>query len=531
MALGGGRRGVSRSYRFGVTVNVVLICVLATVLALGLVWFVRRMSYSYDLRYDLTRDGRYEVHPLSKKLLRRVEVPVRATFIWGFDQDIHNRVRDPVTGRPRAELLRRFYLPVLRRIESRVSRVLAEWARICPVLEWEVVWQQGNPQRAEVLAGDLGVKVPDVLNEVVLTLEGRRRTVPVERLVDVAWGHFHPADPNQSRPPFIRGHWRVQAELTAALRALLIGEKTVVAVPQGVSARFGPGGEAFAALKDDLGKGGYELRGFSPGEGGVPEEAAVVLLPGVQRPLDAAATRTFREHEEEGGRLMILADPRYPEDYSWLLEPYGLELRPALVKDPSNASPQLGRPEEIQSDRLVGLGSQVAAPLHRRLPIYVGKARPIQVSKDRAPGVDGRVMLQASRGARAVPVEYPEGGREWVTVPGLEEPMPGAYLAMEVWRPLPEKETQARLVLFGSSDVLSPAAVGTGSLGNRDLLINALEWLADRPANIGILPREDERAVIDPVQRVHAPVTWVAVVGLPLLALAAAVVCYFMRRS
>ena len=154
MALENGQ-GITRGYRLGVFGNVVLICGLGVVVMVGLVLLVRNFSYSHDLRFDLTRDGRYELDPLAKSLLRKVEAPVRVTFVYGFDENIRLRARSAVGNQPRPELLRAYYAPLLAAIAERVHRVAKEWHKASPDVYFDIIAHYVRPAHAEEVAAEL----------------------------------------------------------------------------------------------------------------------------------------------------------------------------------------------------------------------------------------------------------------------------------------------------------------------------------------------------------------------------------------
>ena len=148
MALGSGQ-GITRGYRLGVFGNVVRICALGVVVMVLLVIFVRNFSYSHDLRFDLTRDGRYELDPLAMSLLRKVEAPVRVTFVYGFDQNIRRRALSAAGDQPRPELLGAYYAPLLSAIAERVHRVAKEWHKASPNVYFDVIAHYARPAHAE----------------------------------------------------------------------------------------------------------------------------------------------------------------------------------------------------------------------------------------------------------------------------------------------------------------------------------------------------------------------------------------------
>jgi hypothetical protein len=218
-------------------------------------------------------------------------------------------------------------------------------------------------------------------------------------------------------------------------------------------------------------------------------------------------------------------DPTRPEVHAKLFEPYGVSVLDVQVFDNPNSLARVGQPEEVRSNRMVNPTSIVAGPIGSRLPIHVGPARALTIGPDRAVGAHANAMLVGSEQARAAPVEWQEGERRMVVVRGREDALRKPFYGVECWRSVDTRGKEARVVLLAGHKLLLPDA------GNRDLVLNALNWLGDRPASISINPRDDLVARIDPVSDAFQSILWLAVVALPGLALLAALVCYFVRRS
>ena len=126
--------GLTRGARLSIFLNVVVICALATLLAFAVIWLVGRLSWKHDLRVDLTRDARFTVDPFAEKVVRGLKEPVRATFVYGIDDEIRGRALD-LARRPREDILTNYYRPHpvvlvrLSRIEVGVLRDLLNMSR------------------------------------------------------------------------------------------------------------------------------------------------------------------------------------------------------------------------------------------------------------------------------------------------------------------------------------------------------------------------------------------------------------------
>ena len=87
---------------------------------------------------------------------------------------------------------------------------------------------------------------------------------------------------------------------------------------------------------------------------------------------------------------------------------------------------------------------------------------------------------------------------------------------------------EARLVLFGDSDFATNGAVGIQ--GNRDLILNSINWLAQQENLIAIRPREpeDRRITLTADQQVR--ITWLSLLMIPGVILGTGVYSWWTRR-
>jgi len=87
-----------------------------------------------------------------------------------------------------------------------------------------------------------------------------------------------------------------------------------------------------------------------------------------------------------------------------------------------------------------------------------------------------------------------------------------------------------RLVVFGDSDFA--ANVNFASLGNGDLLINAIDWAAEQEELINLTPKEAvQRVIIAPQRYTMGLMLFGSVILLPAIVLVAGGVVWFQRRK
>jgi hypothetical protein len=239
----------------------------------------------------------------------------------------------------------------------------------------------------------------------------------------------------------------------------------------------------------------------------------------------------LEDYERAGGRILIFANPGKPEGFRGVLEPYGVSLEAARIEDPGTMHPGQPNPFVLLSNRLVVGNHDIDRPIGDRIGIYVGTTRPLKIEDLKREGAERVVLLKVSGEAIAVPIEYREQSGEPDFIYPAKRSARDAPIAAALRRPAPSgKET--RVVVFGSWEVASPAAIGTiMNFGNRDLLLNALNWIADRRSAIGIVEREIAASRVELTPGFLATFRWITMAGLPALIVIGGVLSWLGRRN
>ena len=520
--------GLTGGYRFGVAVNVVVICILGTALAIGVVAAVRQLSYRVDLRFDTTHDKRYELDPLAKQLLRDLAAPLEVFYCWGFDDDLKARVRDG-SGQVRGDILAREYQPILQGAQVRIRQVLQEWAKATPHLELTVAYQERQAMKVEAVARKLGIEPKQTLNRVILRHGGRQLEIPLRRMmVDMQWGMLSAGQVRvQPQPP---RSWRVREELVAALRSITAGETIPIGVLRGFRARMEPGTDEYRVVSRMLEGEGYDPVPLDL-TATVPEHLRAIIVGGPRAPLDAQAARNLQAFERRGGRILVCASAAGPEAFQRILEPYGLSLPPQLIADDEKNRPANREPGVLESSEMCVGEHRIVRGLKKRVRVFMGICRPIVVDAKASGQKRATRLMEVSPHAQADVVRFEAETGKVQRVPGRRQNLGAACVAVACERRLDAGGT-ARLVVVGTEDVFQTRALLGGSLyGNRDLLLNAVAWLTDRESAIGLVPRTEQQDRWISTRKLELPFTVVAVVIMPLLAALAGLVAYYVRRN
>lgn len=526
------RGGMTGGWRAGTFAHVVLASVLATAVTIGFLVLVRRISWVADLRFDLTADGTYDVAPEDMELLRSLETPVHATFVWGFDADIQQRVLD-AQGEPRADLLWQHYRPVLEESRRRVQRVLEEWSHVSPNFTWTVIDGETEPRRAEAAAESLAVTPEEALNQVILVQGANRREVPIRRMMrDMQWGSFPPWPGAQIARPLGPGGWSVAAELGSALRTLNSGERLRIGIVAGLNGFAEPGSEMHRIMVRTLEAEGCKCESLELGRVADLGGFAAIIVPAPRMLLDRNSIEHLKAREADGGRFLLFSDPRFGERYSLLLEPFGAALEDLMVEDRALAEPTRSGPSELQSMRFCVGRHAIDAPLKERVPLYLGLSRSVRLMTEHAHGVEQTALLSASAEAESIPVRVDASKGTAEPLPAERKKSASPHLAVALARKVHGGAAESRIVLFGNAGLIAPDEMTLSShFGNRDLLLNCVSWLTDRPFAAPTTARAEARVRLVSIASYEKPVRWIGVICLPFLALATALAVWLARRS
>ncbi len=518
--------GLSRSARWSIGINVFLICGLglaAVVLVLGL---VQTLSYRFDLRADLTRDARYTLSPEAERLLRGLDRDIEIRFAYGRDDDIQRRTLD-LAGKPRDDVYRTHYRPLVEGAAERVRRVLSEWTNVSSRMTVEIVDADLAPQRIYEWALERQKKPGELVNRVWFRRGDEERSIPLTRFVGIDWGYFPPDPRGAPSPPQIDGKWRVQAELTNTLRGLAAGATVKVRLPKGKRALLEAEDDESSSVRALLKSQGFEPVPWSAKDG--PPADGIVLLAAPAAGLDADDLLALKAFEAGGGRLLLAADPRRAEDFGPLLEPYGLKIVRGAIEDPVHGA--VDDPRVLRSSGLFAGSHEIVRGLSRRAVLALEAARPILDEGVRAPGAVREPILRASAEARLLPIEYaPATGVAEVTV-GDKRDARDAFLGLACERPV-DGGKKARVVVLGGSGPVDKNLLAAGvAVANRDFLLNCLNWLAERATSAGALESDVPGARVEPSPRLQGFVSLFALGLFPAGFLGLALVVYLRRRN
>ena len=228
----------------------------------------------------------------------------------------------------------------------------------------------------------------------------------------------------------------------------------------------------------------YSLRTLNLLLSAVPDDATAVIINNPQRDLSAAGAERLLDYLESGGRLLVVANYLIQElpNLNSVLASYGLRFDYGIVHETD--------PNYIVFDARTAwpdmLEHEITAPLadKTRTPVVLIEAMPISQLETRRRTVEvAPLMITSPSAFLRTDLDNNSAARIPSDISGPF--ILGAAAIDPSW--VQGDEPQARIVAIGCGGLLTLGAQGID--GNRDLFMNSLTWLQDRPENITIRAR------------------------------------------
>jgi ABC-type uncharacterized transport system involved in gliding motility auxiliary subunit len=296
-----------------------------------------------------------------------------------------------------------------------------------------------------------------------------------------------------------------EQELTNGLIKAITGAQKKVYFVQGHGEKDTASSErdGYSEISGALGRDNFGVEKLVlPQQKDVPEDASVVIVAGPRSDLLPQEIDMLKRYLARGGHLMVMLDPPAPDAapmplLEGMLKEWSVDAGRNVVIDASGVGQIFGGDASVpvaasypQHAITEGFGNLLTAyPLARSVA-------PTQSA------TDGRVatsFIETSPRSWAEADLKPSGQVEMNADAG-DKPGP-VSIGVAVTAPIPEPpgaapkppdqqaaRPESRLTVIGDSDF--PANFALGIQGNRDLFLNAVNWLAQQENLISIRPRE-----------------------------------------
>jgi ABC-type uncharacterized transport system involved in gliding motility auxiliary subunit len=286
----------------------------------------------------------------------------------------------------------------------------------------------------------------------------------------------------------------------------------------------------YSRLKDLLAKDEYEAKAINlVVKAEVPSECTVLVVAGPYADYQQPEVEAIKKYVEDGGRALFLLDPPlkfgHPEIadnqvLNKMLEGWGVTPEKNLILDLNpigqitGLGPQVALVTSYDSHAIVNeMGRMVTGfPLTRSLEIKNGDKTNVQKLFSSSDSSLATTKLDSPR----INANDPKN---------VKGPLP---IAAAGTYDTGKENSQGRFVVVGSS--LWAANSFIGSLGNRDLAVNTINWLASDEDLISIRPKErdDRRITLTRAQMSRLVIT--SQFLLPLLVVLGGISAWWRRR-
>jgi ABC-type uncharacterized transport system involved in gliding motility auxiliary subunit len=467
-----------RNARYGAIAGVSVIVVLGILIA------VNYLSTRQNKRWDLTANRQYSLSEQTVKLLKGLDTPVQFLV---FDQQANF---------------------------DRFRTRLTEYAYNSPKVSVEYIDPDKDPARAK----QYGVMT---YGTIVISYKGRNENVTSDAEQDLTNGLIKVMNPQQRKVYFLAGH----------------GEKD-----PGTSDRGG-----YSSIADALKRDNYQFDKLILAQtNSIPADADELIIAGPKTDLLDQEVTLIRGYLAKAGKLLVLIDPpdvKNPApmpNLTALLKDWGINATNTVVVDVSGqtnvatvavAGPPY--PGQAITDRFDLL---TMFPLVRAVtPITQNPAKPAQsfIQTSARSWAETNLASLETPGTLA-----PEPDKGDITGPvsigvavaaPAEKPATDAKPAANTDQKAgDEKKPETRVAAIGDSDFAANAYLGVQ--GNRDLFMNAINWLAQQENLIAIRPKEaaDRRLTITAGQMTG--LFWLTIVIIPAVVFGSGAYSWWRRR-
>ncbi|MCZ6597084.1 MAG: GldG family protein [Planctomycetota bacterium] len=337
--------------------------------------------------------------------------------------------------------------------------------------------------------------------------------------------------------------FRGRAALAQAIAKVSAGGSPRVYFSQGHGERSFDGTlvSSVARLKQALERDGFEVETWDPArDGAVPKGCEVLAVVGPDQPFAARELEWIRGYVGGGGRLIAALEWEFSDgegSLAQLLAGYGLRPVHGVVCLPiTDLVGNLVEGDPLCAELHIGKEGMAAThpvtePLHRRnRRVRFAQTDSFDVGASPQQGRNMALVYAprtAWRDVRLANGDYDHA------FDNLRETTNQAFAlcVLSAFAAPPAADgtpVEARVLALGSASFLA----GGSFSYNRDLLLNAFNWMVERDYRVAVSPRDEGLSYLD-VERGNAlaTVAWVLLLGLPgLCALTGVVVAWGRKR-
>ena len=488
----------------------------AVIVILGFIFVaVNYIAARHYKRFDWTSTGRYTLSEKTVRVAEGLKSPLKIiTFFSREDVD--------------------------EEYQSRVTDLLASYRALSLRIEVEQFDQHKDPARAEALAKKY--RDTALVNSVVFEYAGRVKSIPKSEMADYDYSGLQ-----YGAPPRMVAFKGEQAFTSAILNVLQESQTRVYFLKgHGEKDIFREDDDGFAAARRLLVQENMDVEELELMKvDRVPDDCDVLIAAGPTHGMPGEEFDKIRDYLEGGGNLLILLDPLTETGYETFLDAYGIALNPGIVIDPSRTMLFASAANLFISNYSDSEITRILRDKGIATSFYL--ARPVEMKEgERASAIAAdEFAMTTGEGWCETDLE----SEELVYDADMDQGGP-VSIALSIMKPLPAekdkeidreeildeegtgdtgKNGEMKIVVFGDSDFA--ANPGLGQIGNADILLNSVNWLADKKELISIGPKPPHHVNLSLTNMEMKMILWLTVIGLPGLSMVIGGLVWYARRQ
>jgi ABC-type uncharacterized transport system involved in gliding motility auxiliary subunit len=319
-----------------------------------------------------------------------------------------------------------------------------------------------------------------------------------------------------------------EAGVTNALIHVLMGEKDVCFIEgHGEHSLNGTSQYGYSQWKKSLSDESYEVQTLVlMQKNQIPSTCSMVVVAGPRHDYLPPEIATLKKYVEDGGRALFMLDAGTSlPNLDSLLAGWGVQVKDDLVID-LNPIAQLFQTTPDMPLILSYGSSSIVQPLKRTATLFP-LACSFDISNNSSSGVTDESLAKTSADSYGY-VGFNPNIRQVSFRPGKDIKGP---LSVAVDGKIPTQGSGkhgGRFVVLGSSEVASNAYLGFQ--GNRDLVMNTVNWLTSEENLISIRPKPPLNQHLTLNERQMGQILYLGVIGLPLAILILGGAVWWHRR-
>ncbi|MBI4308031.1 MAG: GldG family protein [Chloroflexi bacterium] len=265
-------------------------------------------------------------------------------------------------------------------------------------------------------------------------------------------------------------------------------------------------------------------------------DTAALVIAGPRKDLLDQEKKPLEDYLRQGGKLLVLLDPDPPQSVVELLKKWAVDVQPGTVVDQlSFATPDVTAPAVQRAqylfDRITGTLDTTFFPAATSFKSLIKEPKPSDTVRLSPIAVTSRQSWMAQdakkpnfdlqRGDIQGPLVLAvaaEGSAPWGEK--KEEATPASTA--------PSAPVRTRIVVIGDSDFATNNYFY--SLGNSDLFLNSVSWLAEEETLISIRPKPAGIRLMILTQREFRYVLWSSIALLPIVIAVVGGIVWWRRR-